>query len=77
MNQTTVYRGLSVEQLVEDAELRDRVNDLEADNRALRELLCVALDNIRALTIREKRMAHRLRELALAANRANRMGQAA
>ena len=52
--------------------LEDRVRDLEADNRALRELLHLSLDRIRAHTQRERQQARRLRELSSTAERLRR-----
>ena len=49
--------------------VEDRVLDLEADNRALRELLHLCLDRLRARVLRERQMTRRLRELTATAQR--------
>jgi hypothetical protein len=45
-----------------------RIADLEADNRALRELLHLSLDRLRASTTRERRMVQRVRALTSTAH---------
>jgi hypothetical protein len=49
--------------------LEDRVRELEADNRALRELLHLSLDRLRDRAQRERDMTRRLRELTSTAQR--------
>src|SRR4051812_28014785 len=51
------YRDLAIEVLAdEEAHLRARVADLEADNRTIRELLSAALERLHALTEQNARL---------------------
>ena len=59
-----------IEMLAQDeALLRAGVGDLEADNRALRELLHLSLDRVRLSVQREQRNLRRIRELTATAHR--------
>lgn len=50
-------------QALQIMELRDRVRDLEGDNAAYRALACAALENVSALTARNKMLALRIDNL--------------
>lgn len=64
---TIPHGRLTVDQLIEDAELRDRVSDLEADNRVLRELLSLTLAQLHDVNQRAKVLTLRVRALTQAA----------
>ena len=67
--QSVTHRRTVVDELVEDTlalenfELRERVADLEADTRSLRELLSLALEQLRDANERSKLLTQRVRTL--------------